>query len=221
MKDFMEKMKEFIKTPLGKVALVGAVLLILLFMAAFLVGIIFLFNSLRTTSEETSKVPVEIKKTSETSTASAKKSTSETDTAEGEEPLESTSFEVYEYKDPFEPLMTEESTDITGPGDTTPGDTTPGTPTTTPVDGGDEGGESSTGSGEETTGPQVLEVQDIYTENGTKYSSVKYGSSVHKIKEGDRVGESPYEVLTIGTDSVIFLYGDKRMQLNIGESILK
>ena len=216
MKDFLEKMKEFIKTPLGKLALVGVVLLILLFLAAFLVGIFFLFSSLRTTSKEASKVPVEIKKTSETATASAKKSTSETDTAKDEKPEELTSFEVYEYKDPFEPLITEESTGTPGSGDTTPT-----TPTTTPGDEGDEGEESSTGSGEETTGPQVLEVQDIYTENGTKYSSVKYGSSVHKVKEGDRVNESPYEVLTIGTDSVVFLYGDQRVQVSIGESILK
>lgn len=216
MKDFLEKMKEFIKTPLGKLALVGIVLLILLFLAAFLVGIFFLFNSLATTSKETSKVPVEIKKTSETSTASAEKGTSETDMAKDEEPAELSSiFEVYEYKDPFEPLITEDSTGTTGSDDTTP------STTTTPDDEGDEGEESSTGSGEETTGPQVLEVQDIYTENGTKYSSVKYGSSVHKVKEGDRVDESPYEVLTIGTDSVVFLYGDQRVQVSIGESILK
>jgi hypothetical protein len=66
-----------------------------------------------------------------------------------------------------------------------------------------------------------LEVQDIFTENGVKYASIKYGATVYKVKEGDRVDESPYEVLTIGSDSVILLYGDQRVEVSIGESIVK
>ncbi len=67
----------------------------------------------------------------------------------------------------------------------------------------------------------MLEVQDIYTENGTKYSSVKYGSTVYKVKEADQVDESPYKILAIGDESVVFLYGDRRVELKEGESVLK
>ncbi len=200
MKDFLAKMKEFIKTPLGKVALVAVVLLVIIFLAAFLVGIFLLFNNLRGEPKESVKTPVKVEKSTESSTTVGK-STKEAEAGRSEEGEESETFELYEYKDPFEPLIKGATT--TTPTTQTPEEETPTSPEEPP------------------TGPQILEVQDIYTESGVKYSSVKYGTTVYKVKEGDRVNESPYEVLTIGTDSVTFLYGDRRVEVKVGESILK
>jgi cytoskeletal protein RodZ len=201
MNDFLAKMKEFIKTPLGKVALTGFILLIVLFIAALLLGAFLIFSNLKSAPQEVPKAPVEVKKSTEGAKVTIKESTEETETpkSSGES---SAAYEIYEYKDPFEPLI-KETTSTT-------------TTVTTPSE-----EEIATPSEEEETGPQVLEVQDIFTENGVKYASIKYGTTVYKVKEGERVDESPYEVLTIGTDSVVLLYGDNRVEVKVGESILK
>lgn len=197
MKDFAEKIKEFIKTPIGKVALVAVALLVLLFVVGISVAIFLVFGGGGSTTQETAKVPVEIEKSSETTTATAEQSAEASETTKSGE--QQAGFEVYEYKDPFQPLINE----------------TTGT-TTTPT-----GSETGTSLEEAESGPQVLQVQDIFEENGVAYSSIKYGAIVYKVKEGDRVDESPYQVLTIGDDSVTFLYGDNRVEVNVGESILK
>lgn len=211
MQDFLAKIKEFIKTPLGKVVLVALILLVVLFVVALAVGVFFVFGSLRSEPQAVPKAPVEVRKSTE-SPKVTKEDTEEDQSTSGKTSEEdSAAYEVYEYKDPFEPVIKEETT------------STPSTPTTPSEE------ETSTPSapaeqeeaGEGETGSKVLEVQDIFTENGVKYSSIKYGATVYKVKEGDRVDESPYEVLTIGSDSVVLLFGDSRVEVKVGESILK
>lgn len=211
MKELLEKLKEFIKTPLGKVALVGVILMVLLFLALVAILLYALISGTMNVSPESSNAPVRVEKSESTTTA--KGSTTETDTAGELDSSGSMAFEVYEYKDPFEPLIRAETTAATTSETTATSNT--GTNSVT------EAGQTTTSSEEAPTGPQVLEVQDIYTENGVKYSSTKYASTVYKVKEGDQVDESPYQVLTIGTDNVVFLYGDRRVEVKIGESILK
>lgn len=195
MKDFMEKMKEFIKTPLGKVALVAIIILTIIFIAAFIFMAVTLLGRISGGTKEETKVPVKIEET----TTTAKGGTEQTATVDSNT-TDSAIFKVYEYKDPFQPLIKAESTSTT---------TTTTSTTTTTTD-------ETSGSGS-----QVLEVQDIFEENGVEYASIKYGASVYKVTEGDRVDESPYEVLTIGETSVTLLYGDRKVEVNIGESILK
>ncbi len=216
MKDLISKLKEFIKTPLGKFALAGVILIISLFLAAMAVGIFFVpGNRGGEGAKTTQKVPVKIEQSDKATTSSEEIDSAEPDADEGEEAGESASFQVYEYKDPFQPLIRD---DAAGTG--TDG---PATGATTPsADIADESAsQSAASSGPASRGPQVLEVQDIYTENGTKYSSVKYGSTVYKVKEADQVDESPYKILAIGDESVVFLYGDRRVELKEGESVLK
>jgi hypothetical protein len=192
----------------------------LIFLAAIAVGLFFVAGNLGGGSKDTQKVPVKIDQSQKTTDSAKKNSASQTETGENQQDSESAGFQVYEYKDPFEPLIKKDAagTGVTSSsGTTTPATDTSGQGGTTSAV--EDGGTSS--SAQTPTGPQVLEVQDIYTENGTKYSSVKYGSTVYKVKEGDQVDDSPYQVLTIGTGNVIFLYGDRRVEVKVGESILK
>lgn len=206
MKDFLAKIKEFIKTPLGKVAVAGVALLAILFASALVVGIFIIFTNLTGAPQEVSKVPVRIEK-AETETSTAR-SSEETSTAESQS---DGTFKIDEYKDPFRPRIQAETT-----GTATGTTTSTGTGTTTT-----SGGQTATSSGGTEGGAKVLEVQDIFNENGVDYASIKYIATVYKVKEGDRVDESPYQVLTIGSDSVVLLYGDRRIEVSEGETILK
>ncbi|MDI6799089.1 MAG: hypothetical protein QMD53_00145 [Actinomycetota bacterium] len=102
-------------------------------------------------------------------------------------------YDIYESKDPFKPLIKA----------ATPGDDADGTDGT--------GGTSS----------NALVVESIVLENGIYYANITYGGTSHKVKDGDRVGTSPYEVVSITADRVLLLYGDEATPATPGEEIIK
>ena len=68
---------------------------------------------------------------------------------------------------------------------------------------------------------QRLGLEDITEESGVKFASVKYGGVAYKVKEGDRVDESPYQVISIGDNSTTLLYGDEQVSVQLGQEIIK
>lgn len=107
-----------------------------------------------------------------------------------DETVEQNTFEIYLIKDPFESLVKPKS----------------------------EGSGNGSTSGEESQ--STLTLEDIYTEDSTKYASINVGETNYKVKEEDTFATS-YKVVTIGTDSVTLLYGDETINLEIGSSISK
>lgn len=111
-------------------------------------------------------------------------------------------FEIYQSKDPFEPLL---ATQTQQPG--VPA--SPGTPVSTP-------GAAPTAPASKTQ----ITLMDIYTENNVKFASIQVGSTLYKVKEGETFATN-YKLVSAGTDSATILYGDDSATLKIGETIFK
>ncbi len=108
-------------------------------------------------------------------------------------------YEIYENKDPFQPLY--------GPGATTRTVTT-----TTTTTGTAAGGGTTT-----TTTTAQTQVKLIAISNGLATINTG-GTDYTDLKAGDTFAGS-YKVLTIGTGSVTILYGDNQYTLYLGETI--
>ncbi|MFQ5574210.1 MAG: hypothetical protein ACE5E0_01120 [Terriglobia bacterium] len=82
---------------------------------------------------------------------------------------------------------------------------------------------AATAPAEETTQTESrrLSLEDITVEEGVKFAAVKYGGVAYKVKEGDRVGDSPYQVVSVGDNSSTLLFGDEQVSLQLGEEIVK
>lgn len=102
-------------------------------------------------------------------------------------------YEIYENKDPFQPLI--------GKGSAT---TVTTTTTTTP------GGGITTTSATAT----LLSISP----DGTKANISISGTTYSDLKAGDTFAES-YKLLSIGTGSVTILYGDNQYTLYLGETL--
>lgn len=76
---------------------------------------------------------------------------------------------------------------------------------------------------EETTEAVVQDkniVLDITTDqNGVRYATVRYNGQTYDVREGDILGRSAYKVLVIEAGSVVFLYGDNQVRVEIGEEL--
>lgn len=75
--------------------------------------------------------------------------------------------------------------------------------------------------GSDGTSSNALVVESIVLENGVYYANITYGGTSYKVKAGDRVGTSPYEVVSITADRVLLLYGDETTPAAPGEEIIK
>jgi hypothetical protein len=122
------------------------------------------------------------------------------------------SFEVFtENRDPFKPLVV-------------------------PVEAGAAagGGAAATVPGEETTtttsattetiqpGENVLYLADIETDDAdVRHAIVYWDNERFDVIEGDQIGTSPWKVISIGTSSATFLFGDETVTLRVGEQLGK
>lgn len=120
------------------------------------------------------------------------------------------SFEVFvENKDPFKALVIKPA---------------PGEATST--SGGASSSATSTGGSTTTSetikpGMNVLYLENIKTSGGHAVAVVWWNNSRYEVAEGDRVDTSPWEVVSIGSSSATFLYGDDRVTLRVGEQLGK
>ena len=106
------------------------------------------------------------------------------------------SFQVSQPRDPFKPLITEES--AVG-------------------DGGDGG--DGTGNGFEPSGTRVtlVEIRDV---EGVLRATVRVDGTDYDVGVGDTFGGS-FQVVSLDPDSGVFLYGDNAFELSEGQEILK
>lgn len=71
------------------------------------------------------------------------------------------------------------------------------------------------------TSSTALTLVDITTSNGEKVAVVKLGGQTYTVGEGDQVGTSDWQVVTIHTSSVVFLYGDETITISLGQGTSK
>jgi len=110
--------------------------------------------------------------------------------------------EVFTFRDIFEPLLKplpEASSDTT----LTPDASEPTTDTAN------------------TYTPGTLFLQNIVSENGELLAVLIYDGTTYTLGEGERVGDSPWQVLEVRSDSVVMLYGDTQVVLTVGQGVTK
>ncbi len=180
------KAQDFLKSDQGKLVLMLVLILLLAASAFFITMRLTTPKATRVISKPVDK-PVEIPPTTKPPTAT-------------EEEKKSDTFEIYQSKDPFEPLIVQQPAVPAQPGVTTPGDiTTPAVPV---------------------SNKNQITLLEVFTEDNIKYASVQVGSTVYKVKEGEAFA-SNYKLVSIGSDTVTILYGDDSATLKIGETIYK
>ncbi|MCA1834179.1 MAG: hypothetical protein ABR548_04055 [Actinomycetota bacterium] len=114
-------------------------------------------------------------------------------------------FESFEGKDPFRPLIAAGSSGGSPPPAGTPAPQPTGT--SSPSEGGPSGG-------------QRVSLVDINTRNGTLLATVEVNGKSYTVKEGDTFAGS-YRVLDLTKSCGTFVFGDERFTLCIGQEVLK
>jgi hypothetical protein len=79
---------------------------------------------------------------------------------------------------------------------------------------------TSHGTGE-VTEQGTLTLVDIVTEDGVRKAVLTLNGTTYTLAEGERVGDTPWQVQTINSGSVRMLYGDNAVTLSIGQGISK
>lgn len=181
MAETIEKIKQFLQTKRGKTIAIASAGGLAVFVILIVVAVVILSSGMgEPIVSGTGAITT-------TSTGAPSPSTAETQeaTTTVQGPTISQDYEVYEYKDPFQPLIsrTEEATE-----------------------------------GASTQDKNML--LDITTDaNGVLYASVRYNGRTYDVKAGDVLDGSPYKVLVVDPDRVVFLYGDNQITLSIGEEL--
>lgn len=119
----------------------------------------------------------------------------------------SESFDVYETRDPFKSMETSSTTTSAGSSLGTGGSSTIATASATGTAG--------------STGTQVLALESTFQQDGDYHGRFRYGSATYELKAGDRVADSPYQVISVAADSATLLYGDDQIRLGVGQEIYK
>lgn len=227
----MDKVTEFTKTPKGKIISIALISLMVV-LVVVVIGVVFvLFRQVSGTGPE--KKPAEESKTEEKTTKDTKEDSKDSEKSpfediqpDKEKTVEEDTEEEgvhdpidVEPRDPFVPLIgpppeTDTGTDTGGTnGGGTDGGTDGGT-----GGGGTDGGTGGGGAGRDL---QSISLENIYSQGGVKYASIKYGGKVYEVKEGDQVGSTPLQVISIFETSVILLYGDERITVRLGQEVYK
>jgi len=80
-------------------------------------------------------------------------------------------------------------------------------------------------SGSTTTSVTVpantLYLQSIQTVNGQKTATLIWNGTTYNAVAGDTLGDTPWKVLEVDSDSVLMLYGDTQVTLTTGEILTK
>lgn len=132
-------------------------------------------------------------------------------------------FEVFESKDPFRPLVVAGAAGGTGTtaGGTTAGGTTSGG-TTSGTSGSTSGSTAGTGAagGAAPSGGQRIQLVDVFTDNGTTKAQVKVGSTVFTVAPGETFATN-FKLLSISGNCATLLHGDDKFTLCEGEEVFK
>ncbi len=132
------------------------------------------------------------------------------------EPAQVPLSDVFTFRDIFEPAVkTATPSESDGGGTSSDGGGSTTTSGTASGDGSTEG--SPTVSLPENT----LLLQDITVEDGEKTAIFVWNGATYATHEGDQIDDSPWQVLAIGDNSAVMLYGDTQVALSVGQAITK
>jgi len=67
----------------------------------------------------------------------------------------------------------------------------------------------------------TLLLQDIVSQDGKPVAVFVWNGETYSVNEGERVGDSPWKVVQINSDSVLMLYGDSQVTLSVGQGVSK
>lgn len=67
--------------------------------------------------------------------------------------------------------------------------------------------------------PDTLYLLNILVEDGVAKVLVEFNEAQHTLAEGEAISGTPWQVLSIGSDSAVMLYGDSRVTLSIGQGV--
>ncbi len=111
--------------------------------------------------------------------------------------------DVFTYRDVFVPtvVMTSSTTTSTSTANSTTTNTTTSNSTNTPAN--------------------TLVLEDIATENGEPVAVLSWNGQTYTLAEGESIPNTPWQVLTINSSTVVMLYGDARITLSVGVGISK
>ena len=112
-------------------------------------------------------------------------------------------YEVFEGKDPFRPLVTQ------GGGIAPPGTSAPGS--------GSNGGPGSSGG---PSGAQRVTLVEISGSGSDRTATVEVDSTEYRVKEGDSFAGS-YRVKNLTAQCGTFVFGDEQFTLCVGQEVLK
>ena len=134
-------------------------------------------------------------------------------------PPPSETFDVFESKDPFRPLVVAGAPSTGGAapsGGTSTGTSggTTGTGGTGTSTGGGSGGSSAPSGG------QRVGLLDVFTADGAEKVQVRVGSTVYTVAVGETFASS-YKLLSTSGNCATFLHGDDKFTLCEGEEVLK
>ncbi len=128
-------------------------------------------------------------------------------------------FEVFESKDPFRPLVVVPVAAGAGSGTTTGGATGGGT-TGTATGGNTPAAGNGAAGGAAPTGGQRVSLIDVFTDDGTQKAQIKVGSTVYTVAVGETFAQN-YKLVSVSGDCVTLLHGDDKFTLCEGEEVIK
>ena len=198
----------FFATTTGKLV-VGAVALIVVVLVVGAIAWAFLFNSGSAGSPQTQTQTI-VPAVSSTASGSA----SAANPAPIVEPEETPLGTTFTFRNVFAPTLKEE---FPAP--------EPAASTSTSSTSTSSGSSSSSGSTTTSSTVKVpadtLYLQSIQTESGSKTATFVWNGSTYTLKEGESIPNSPWKVLTIGSSSVVMLFGDTQVTLSTGQGLNK
>jgi len=66
----------------------------------------------------------------------------------------------------------------------------------------------------------TLYLQNIIVEDGVSKAVLLYNSTVYTLPQGGVIPGTPWQVLSIGSTSVVMLYGDSQISLSVGQGVV-
>jgi hypothetical protein len=66
----------------------------------------------------------------------------------------------------------------------------------------------------------TLTLIEIVTDNSIRKAVLTLGSTTYVQAAGERLGTTPWQVVSVGTGSVVMLYGDTQMTLTVGQGVV-
>lgn len=77
--------------------------------------------------------------------------------------------------------------------------------------------DTSDTSGSVSSEPDTLILESITRDSGERVARFTWNSTQYDVKEGEQVDSSPWQVITIYSDSALMLYGDSKITLAVGQ----